>query len=102
MPLSEQLIKTAKPKQKPYKLSDAEGLSLLVTPAGGRLWRLRYRYSGRESMIALGSYPATSLKQARERRDVALLEVQFSRLPAPPEGMEVASLDLVIRLRPAR
>jgi hypothetical protein len=71
MPPTEQQVKAAKAHEKPYKLTDAEGLSLLVTPSGSHLWRLRYRFAGRESMIGLGSYPATSLKLARERRDVA-------------------------------
>ncbi|HTT06192.1 MAG TPA: integrase arm-type DNA-binding domain-containing protein, partial [Steroidobacteraceae bacterium] len=62
-------LRAAKPKDKPYKLRDEKGLHLLVTPSGGRLWRLRYRFGGRETMCSLGSYPEISLKRARERRD---------------------------------
>ncbi len=69
--LTETRIRAAKGAEKPYKLRDGGGLHLLVTPAGGRLWRMRYRHRGRESMIGLGSYPEVSLKVARARRDEA-------------------------------
>lgn len=67
--LNEARIRAARPKDKPYKLRDGRGLYLLVTPTGGRLWRLRFRYSGRENMLSLGAYPDVSLKGARERCD---------------------------------
>jgi integrase len=67
--LTEVKVKSAKPRQKPYKLRDGDGLHLLVTPAGGRLWRFRYRHAGRESMLGLGAYPAVSLAKARKRRN---------------------------------
>jgi hypothetical protein len=67
--LTETEIKAAKARQKSYKLSDDRGLHLLITPAGSRLWRFRYSHAGRESMVALGSYPHVSLKRAREERD---------------------------------
>ena len=63
--LTDSLVRTAKPKARPYKLKDGGGLYLLVTPADTRQWRLRYTFGGQESMIALGTYPATSLKAAR-------------------------------------
>lgn len=55
----------------PGKHADGGGLFLNVTPAGGRYWRLKYRYAGKEKLLALGVYPEVSLKDARERRDVA-------------------------------
>jgi integrase len=68
--LTETQIKRAKPTEKPYKLADERGLHLLVTPSGGRLWRLRFRHkSGKESMLSLGAWPDVSLQDARERRD---------------------------------
>lgn len=66
--LTEVAIRNAKPREKPYKLFDGEGLFLLVTTAGARHWRFKYRYAGREKLISLGSYPAIPLKLARERR----------------------------------
>jgi integrase len=69
MALKELQVQSAKPREKAYKLSDGEGLVLLITPAGGRLWRFRYRFQGKEQMISLGAYPAVTLKDARESRD---------------------------------
>ena len=69
MHLSDVAIRNAKPKEKPIKLFDGDGLYLLVSPGGSRLWRLKYRIAGREKLISLGSYPEVSLKAARARRD---------------------------------
>lgn len=71
MPLSDTTIRTAKPTGKKQKLTDGAGLYLEVSPAGSKLWRLKYRFNGKEKLLALGSYPATSLKDAREKRDGA-------------------------------
>lgn len=65
--LTEIAIKSAKPRVKPYKLSDGRGLFLLVDPKGGRGWRVRYRFDGREKMLSLGIYPDVPLKLARDR-----------------------------------
>src|SRR5687767_4939734 len=67
--LTEALIRTAKPSEKPQKLVDEHGLYLLVTPSGGRLWRQRYWFGGKEKQLGLGQWPAVSLKTARDRRD---------------------------------
>lgn len=69
--LSDSAVKNAKPQDKRYKLSDVQGLYLEVAPNGGKWWRLRYRYNGKEKLISLGVYPAVSLKMARERRNEA-------------------------------
>ena len=71
MALTDTAFRNAKPKGKPYKLGDSGGLFLQVTPAGGKLWRLKYRIAGKEKLLALGVYPAVSLKQARDKRDEA-------------------------------
>lgn len=71
MALTDIRIKTAKPKDKPYKLADSDWLFILVQPSGSKLWRLGYRYAGKQKLLALGSYPAVSLAQAREKRDQA-------------------------------
>lgn len=67
MPLTDIAIKTAKPKGKQYKLSDAQGLYLLVKPNGSKYWRMKYRFLGKEKSLALGVYPQTSLKEVREK-----------------------------------
>ena len=71
MPLSDTTIRTAKPKDKLYRLTDANGLCLEVTPTGSKLWRYRYRFNGSAKMLALGPYPAVTLLKARQLRDAA-------------------------------
>lgn len=65
--LTDTAVKTAKPKEKPYKVADGDGLYVLVNPGGGKLWRLKYRFEGKEKLLAIGTYPAVSLKEARAR-----------------------------------
>jgi integrase len=69
--LTDIAIRNAKPRAKPYKLGDAQGLFLLIQPTGGKLWRLKYRVDGKEKKLAIGSYPEISLAEARKRRDNA-------------------------------
>ena len=64
--LTDVKVRTAKPSPKPYKLRDAQGLYIEVSPSGGKLWRLKYRLAGKEKLLALGRYPETSLARARE------------------------------------
>lgn len=71
MPLTELAIKNLKPKSKPYRVADSGGLCLLVSVSGGKLWRWRYRFQGKEQLLSLGKYPAVSLAQARKLRDEA-------------------------------
>lgn len=71
MPLSNTQIQKAKQKTKPYRLYDERGLYLEVSPAGGKHWRLKYRFASKEKRLALGSYPDVGLKAAREARDKA-------------------------------
>lgn len=64
-------IKAAQSRSQSYKLFDGKGLFLSVEPSGGKLWRLKYRYDGKEKKLALGAFPETDLKEARVRRDEA-------------------------------
>jgi integrase len=66
--LSEATVRNSKPKSRPYKLSDGEGLFLLILPSGGKYWRMRYRFAGKEKLLAFGVYPEVSLEAARKRR----------------------------------
>src|ERR1700722_133508 len=66
--LSDAKVRNAKPSTKPYKMSDGEGLFLLVMPTGGKYWRLKYFFAGKEKLLALGVYPEVALADARERR----------------------------------
>jgi hypothetical protein len=64
-------FRSAKPRQKSFKLSDGGGLYLLVQPNAAKLWRLAYRFDGKQKLLALGPYPVTSLSDARAKRDAA-------------------------------
>jgi len=75
MPLTDLKIKNLKPKDKPYKVSDFDGLYVLVNPNGSRLWRFKYRLHGKEGLLSLGAYPAITLLQARKLRDEARVQV---------------------------
>jgi integrase len=69
--LTETKIRSARPRERPYKIFDERGLFLFVTPTGARLWRFRYRMGAHEKLISLGAYPDVPLKRAREKRDEA-------------------------------
>lgn len=71
MALSDTAIRTAKHGPKPIKLGDEKGLFLLLQPSGGKLWRLKYRFDGKEKKLGLGCYPEITLREARRRRDEA-------------------------------
>lgn len=71
LPLTDTELKKAKPQEKPLKLSDGGGLYLLVTPSGGKLWYMKYLFTGKEKKISFGAYPAITLLDARQRRDDA-------------------------------
>jgi integrase len=71
MALKDVGVRSAKPGPKPRKLSDGGGLHVLLQPTGGKLWRLAYRFAGKQKTLALGVYPAVSLEEARRHRDAA-------------------------------
>mgnify|MGYP000111265077 FL=1 len=71
MALTATTIKTCKPKDKAYKLTDGGGLYLLVSPRGGKWWRFDYRFQSKRKTRFMDVYPAISLKDARDRRDEA-------------------------------
>ena len=71
MPLTDVKVRNADPKQKAYRIPDAKGLHLFVTPSGGKLWRWKYRFNGAQKLMALGKYPEVSLAVARDRHAAA-------------------------------
>ena len=72
MPLTDTTIKNAKPlPDKAYKLTDEKRMHLLIKPNGAKYFRLKYRFGAMEKVLALGVYPETSLKQARDKPDAA-------------------------------
>lgn len=80
--LNDTIIRKAKPDDTTYRLADTAGLVLHVTPSGGKLWRYRYRFGGKEKMLALGQYPDVSLADARAARDKAKSELKAGRDPS--------------------
>lgn len=82
MPLTATAINAAKPKAKAYKLTDGMGLYLLVTPTGGRLWRMNYRFAGKQKTLSFGNFPGLSLAKARELRAAAREALALGRDPA--------------------
>ena len=79
MPLTDTAVRNAKPAAKGYKLADGGGLFLYVSPAGGKLWRLKCRHGGREQLLSFGAYPLITLAEAREKRDAAKKQLKDGR-----------------------
>jgi len=71
MPLTDKEISNAKPVPKPFKLTDGGWLFMFVSPSSSKLWRMAYRFDGKEKTLSLGSYPQLGLKDARTKRDEA-------------------------------
>ncbi len=71
MPLTDPSIRTVKPASKPLRMFDGGGLYLEVAPSGGKWWRLKFRFDGKEKRLSLGTYPEISIKEARKRREEA-------------------------------
>ncbi|WP_426466537.1 tyrosine-type recombinase/integrase [Proteus mirabilis] len=71
MALTDAKVRAAKPLDKSYKLTDGDGMHLMVHTNGSKYWRLQYRFGGKQKMLALGIYPEISLAEAREKRDAA-------------------------------
>lgn len=76
MSLTDIIAKNAKPQKTQFKLFDEKGLFLLVTPNGSKYWRMKYRFDGKEKLLSFGTYPETSLKEARNKRDAARKQIQ--------------------------
>lgn len=98
MPITHVAIVNAKPREKPYRLFDGRGLYLEISPSGGRWWRFKYRFDGKEKRLSLGVYPDVSLKEARDHLDDvrrklragidpgAERKIQGTVFQAPPSG----------------
>ncbi|MBN8966054.1 MAG: integrase arm-type DNA-binding domain-containing protein [Rhizobiales bacterium] len=86
--LTQAEVLRAVPKEKQYKLSDGNGLTLLVMPNGSKLWRFRYHFHNVEKMLSLGSYPEVSLADAREKRDDARKMLRSGNDPSGARAAE--------------
>ena len=92
MPLTDLAIRAAKPRSKPYRISDEHALYIEVTPSGSKLWRLKYRFQGKEKRLALGAFPQVGLREARQKRDSARTKLREGVDPsaAKRRNLEVA------------
>lgn len=89
--LSDTQIRATKPADRPIRLRDTQGLYLEVTPGGGRWWRLKYRFGGKEKLLSMGTYPDTTLKAARDKRDRAREQLASGVDPSEARRAEKAS-----------
>lgn len=89
--LTDAAPRNAKPGGKDKKLSDGGGLYLLVTPTGGKWWRFKYRFGGKEKLLSFGTYPEVSLKKAREKREEARKQVAAGIDPGEQRKAEKAT-----------
>lgn len=91
MALTDRKIVNLKPTEKPRKISDAGGLHLFVSPSGGKLWRLAYRFEGKQKLLSFGSYPVVGLGDARSKRDSAKRTLASGVDPAHLQKLEKQS-----------
>lgn len=93
MALSDVKIRKAEIRDKPYKLSDAGGLFVLVKPNGSKLWQQKYRHFGKERLLSHGRYPDVTLAQARKKRDEARMQVANGGDPAVQKRLDQIEAD---------
>ena len=91
--LTDAQIRKIKPLEKKKRYSDEKGLYLEVTPVGGKFWRLKYRFNGRESTLTIGSYPEISLAQARRSRDEARIQLYQNIDPNAVKNQRLQQID---------
>lgn len=91
--LTDAQVRKIKPLDKKKRYSDEKGLYLEVTPSGGRFWRLKYRFNGRESTLTIGSYPEISLAQARRARDEARIQLYSNIDPNAVKNQRLQQMD---------
>ncbi|VVE74016.1 integrase [Pandoraea captiosa] len=88
MALTDVEVRKAAPREKQYRLTDTAGMYVQVMPNGSKHWRLKYRFGGKEKLLALGSYPEISLAEARKRRDEARLQLSNGSDPGAARKAE--------------
>ena len=93
MAITDSKIRTAKTFLKSYKITDAQGLYLLVSTSGSRLWYFRYSFGGKESRLSFGPYPQTTLAEAREKRDAARKLLASGICPSLPRESEKTAVE---------
>ena len=94
MPLTDISIRALVHGDKPLKKADEKGMFLLLQPSGGKLWRFKYRFNGKEKKLGLGRYPDVSLKEARRRRDQARQTLAMGLDPGEEKKQQALSAAL--------
>lgn len=84
-------IEAAQPRARPYKLTAGRGVFVLVTPAGGKLWRYKFRVHGRETSMSLGTFPAVNVTDAMAARDRVRAQVRAGMNPSGVRKAERAA-----------
>lgn len=92
--LTDAQIRKTKPADKAFRLVDSGGLHLFVTPAGGKFWRLRYRFEGKENTLSLGQYPAMTLVEARDARERAKRVLKQGKDPSVQKKLDRLDVSL--------
>lgn len=100
MPLTDTAIRAAKPTEKQQKLYDGSGLFLLLFPNGSKVWRFKYHFQGREKLISLGTYPAVSLKDAREKAAEARKTLGTGKDPSAERSTPSCNTETPLRFLP--
>lgn len=94
MPLTAAQVLQAKPAQKTQKLFDGGGMFLEITTSGGKRWRLKYRFGGKENLLSLGVYPETTLAQARVAREAARAMLKAGTDPSQQRQIDKATRNM--------
>lgn len=104
MALTDTKVRAAKPEANDYSLVDGDGMSLLIKPNGSKYWRFRFRFGGKQHLMAFGVYPETSLADARQKREAARKLVaagidprEHKRAEKEEQGKEVITFEVVAR-----
>ncbi len=88
-------VRKSKPLESPYKLADSSGLYLYITPQGSKLWRMNYRFGGKQKTLSIGEYPIVSLTEAREKRDEAKKQLKSNIDPSSAkQAAKAASIEV--------
>jgi len=86
MPLTEIQARNSKPRERAYKMADGEGLFLFVQPNGSKLWRMKYRFAGKEKLLSFGAYPDLGIAAARDKRTAAKALLAEGKDPMKSKG----------------
>ena len=88
-------IDALRPRRRPYKLFDGGGMYIHVLPRGGKYWRLKYYFAGKEKLLSLGTFPGVTLTEARKRADIAKRVLAMDRDPSSEKRGRVSGLAAV-------